>query len=233
MMALNAESEVRGALCKSCRISAGPQFHLEGAASDHARSEDLRLAVTSDLQQTNENYHLSEIRPQARRGAGALSPAIMVGWPRRPSVRPPRVASITRCDLGQIFQLNLDDREYTSRPIPKPLSAEEQKARAEELKARAAQGPRLQRPARPNLLVEITTSDTGERKQMFGYTARHVVTTEKRTPLEGAVSLPQEQITDGWYVDLDTSISCDPPRQPGAFAMLSVGQGWKNGLSHV
>ena len=139
-------------------------------------------------------------------------------------VRPPRVATITRCDLGQIFQLNLDDREYTSRPIPKPLSAEEQKARAEELKARAAQGPQLQRPAQPNLLMEITTSDTGERKQMFGYTARQVITTEKRTPLEGAVSLPQEQITDGWYIDLDTSISCDPPRQPGSFAVVSVGR---------
>lgn len=136
------------------------------------------------------------------------------------SIRPPRVASITRCDLGQIFQLNLDDREYTSRPIPKPLSPEEQKARAEELKARAAQGLQPQRPAQPNLLIEITTNDTGERKQMFGYTARHVITTEKRTPLEGASQVPTENVTDGWYIDLDTSISCDPPRQSGAFVLL-------------
>jgi hypothetical protein len=96
---------------------------------------------------------------------------LWVGGPAAP-VRPPRVAAVTRCDLGQIFQLNLDDREYTSRPMPKPLSPEEQKARTEELKARAAQGPQPQRPAQPNLLIEITTYDTGERKQMFGYTAR-------------------------------------------------------------
>ena len=75
--------------------------------------------------------------------------------------------------------------------------------------------------------IEITTNDTGERKQIFGYTARHVVTTEKRTPLEGAVSPPQEQITDGWYIDLDTSISCDPPGRPGAFAMLGGGRNGK------
>ncbi len=146
------------------------------------------------------------------------------------SLRPSRIATITRCDLGQIFQLNLDDREYASRPIPKPLSPEEQKARAEQLKAeqearaeqlktRAAQAPQLRRPAQPNLLIEITTNDTGERKQMFGYTARHVITTEKRTPLEGAASLPQEQVSDGWYIDLDTSISCDPLRQPGLMAV--------------
>jgi hypothetical protein len=150
-------------------------------------------------------------------------------WVGGPGVtlRPSRIATITRCDLGQIFQLNLDDREYASRPIPKPLSEEEKKARAEELKARAAQGPQLQRPARPNLLIEITTTDTGERKQMFGYAARHVITTEKRTPLEGASSPPQEQATDGWYIDLDTSTSCDPPRQPGAFATLSGGRNGK------
>ena len=135
------------------------------------------------------------------------------------SLRPSRIATITRCDLGQIFQLNLDDREYTSSPIPKPLSPEEQEARAEQLKARAAQAPQLRRPAQPNLLIEITTNDTGEHKQMFGYTARHVITTEKRTPLEGAASLPQEQVTDGWYIDLDTSISCDPLRQPGSMAV--------------
>jgi hypothetical protein len=146
-------------------------------------------------------------------------------WLGGPAVSPrsPRVATITRCDLRVVFQINLDDREYTSIPIPKPLSDEERKARVEELRARGAQGPQLQSPAQPNLSIEITTNDTGERKQMFGYAARHVITTDKRIPLESAVSSAQEQVTDGWYIDLDTSISCDPPRQPGAFAVLLGG----------
>jgi hypothetical protein len=33
----------------------------------------------------------------------------------------------------------------------------------------------------------------------------------------------RSKVTDGWYIDLDTSISCDPPRQPGAFAVLLGG----------
>jgi hypothetical protein len=60
------------------------------------------------------------------------------------------------------------------------------------------------------VLHEITTRDIGERKESFGYTARHVITTHKVTPLEGT-EVPQETITDGWYIDLDTQLSCDPP----------------------
>jgi hypothetical protein len=30
----------------------------------------------------------------------------------------PRLVAITRCDLGQIFELNLDTSEYTSTPYP-------------------------------------------------------------------------------------------------------------------
>src|SRR5260370_16657719 len=30
----------------------------------------------------------------------------------------PHIASITRCDVGQIFQLNLDAHEYSSAPHP-------------------------------------------------------------------------------------------------------------------
>jgi hypothetical protein len=36
-----------------------------------------------------------------------------------------------------------------------------------------------------------------------------------------------ENVTDGWYIDLDTSVSCDPPRQPGAFAVLVGGRNGK------
>jgi hypothetical protein len=38
----------------------------------------------------------------------------------------PRLVAITRCDLGQYFELNLDAHEYTSAPYPpKPFTKEE------------------------------------------------------------------------------------------------------------
>jgi hypothetical protein len=36
---------------------------------------------------------------------------------------------------------------------------------------------------KPTVLVEISTKDTGERKEMFSYTARHVITTRTDGPL--------------------------------------------------
>jgi hypothetical protein len=72
----------------------------------------------------------------------------------------PRLVAITRCDLGQNFELNLDASEYTAAPYPpKPLTQEQIEARG------------LRTPAttkKPTLRLEVSTTDTGERKQMFG-----------------------------------------------------------------
>lgn len=118
----------------------------------------------------------------------------------------PRLASIIRCDLGQMFELNLDAGEYVAAPYPpKPLS----KAQADALGLKPLQ---FVASDKPTLRIETTTLDTGERKEFFGHTARHVTTTEKQIPLEGSKSNAQETVKDGWYIDLDTSISCGRER---------------------
>jgi hypothetical protein len=113
----------------------------------------------------------------------------------------PRLVAITRCDLGQMFELNLDASEYTSAPYPpRPLTKEEIEARGLSIPAMSD---------KPTLRLEVMTTDTGERKEMFGRVARHVVTTRKQIPLEGSMTEPQESVTDAWYVDLNQRLSCD------------------------
>jgi hypothetical protein len=120
----------------------------------------------------------------------------------------PRLVAIIRCDLGQIFELNLDAREYTSSPYPpKPLTKEE-------IAKRGLQIPAGYATDKPTLRMEVTTADTGERQEMFGHIARHVITTRKQVPLEGSHIEPQESVTDGWYIDskgidLNQRLSCD------------------------
>jgi hypothetical protein len=127
----------------------------------------------------------------------------------------PHIASITRCDLGQMFQLNLDAHEYSSAPYPpNPLTKEQTEA----IGIKATPPGELQ--SKPTLLIETTTVDTGERKQLFGHTARHVIVTRKETPLEGSRRERQESVTDGWYIDLDVRISCDRKWPAGARAYL-------------
>lgn len=131
----------------------------------------------------------------------------------------PRLAAITRCDLGQVFELNLDAAEYVSAPYPpKPLTQAE-------IEARGLSKPTISQSGKPTQRIETTTADTGERKEFFGHTARHIIITRKRIPLEGSHSEPQETVTDGWYIDLDPQVSCDrrPSKGKRAHGYLVAG----------
>lgn len=103
----------------------------------------------------------------------------------------PPIVTITLCDLDQMFVMNLDAREYMSTEIPEPPTKEE-------LQARAARQPKPIGPSRPTLLIETTTHDTGNRKQMCSYVARHVITIVRQIPLLASGQIPQETLTDGW-----------------------------------
>ncbi|HEY2170902.1 MAG TPA: hypothetical protein VGJ30_14850 [Candidatus Angelobacter sp.] len=51
------------------------------------------------------------------------------------------------------------------------------------------------------LKIWIESTDTGERKELFGHTARHIITREKRVAGPGACSKPSVSETDGWYIE--------------------------------
>lgn len=111
----------------------------------------------------------------------------------------PRLAWIVRCDLGQSFELNLDTHEYTTHPYPPQPFTKEEMAR------RGIPNRMTYVSDKPTLRIEVTTSDAGERKELFGHSARHVITTRKQIPLEGSASSAQESVTDGWYIDSDSN----------------------------
>ena len=117
---------------------------------------------------------------------------------------------ILRCDLGRSFLLRPNTEEYRSSPYPPKEVAPEQGTQV------AVENSDTAEPAKPTLRIETTTIDTGERKEMFGYVARHVITTMKQTPLDGSNSQPTQSVNDGWYIDIDRSISCDPKPPPGS-----------------
>lgn len=126
----------------------------------------------------------------------------------RPS---PLLVVVTRCDLGQVFGLNLEDREYAADSIPRFNPTEQQ---VEEIEARTDNRLSKVAPWMPTVRQERATVDTGERKNFFGHEARHVITTWKTSPLAESHLEPRESVTDGWYIDLDTHISCEPKWAP-------------------
>jgi hypothetical protein len=115
----------------------------------------------------------------------------------------PRMAMVERCDAGQRFELNLDAREYTTGPGMNPgmFASPRRFASREVPVASPASGPTVS--------IEITTTDTGERKQVFGRTARHVITVRKQTSSGPGAGESAEATLDGWYIDLDQATGCD------------------------
>ena len=56
----------------------------------------------------------------------------------------------------------------------------------------------------------VTTKDTGERKQMFGYTARHLITTmEMKSSPDACSTVNTKMQIDGWYIDAAFALDCD------------------------
>jgi hypothetical protein len=115
----------------------------------------------------------------------------------------PRVVSIVRPDLGQVFELNLDASEYSQRPYPPPKP---QPLTKEQMAARGIKMPGHGEGVKPTFRIETVTNDTGERKETFGYTARHVIITRREIPLENSARNAQETIRDGWYIDLEPEL---------------------------
>jgi hypothetical protein len=119
---------------------------------------------------------------------------------------------IVRCDLGQSFTLKMKAEEYSVAEYPpKRLTPEEMAARGTPV------------APQPTLRIEIATVDTGERKEMFGHVARHVRTTTKQIPLEGSHTQAQETVRDGWYIDVDRRISCDPKSAGSGSGFMAIG----------
>jgi hypothetical protein len=59
----------------------------------------------------------------------------------------------------------------------------------------------------------VITKDTGERKQMFGYTARHIITTmEMKSSPDACSTVNNKMEIDGWYIDAAFALDCDSSR---------------------
>jgi hypothetical protein len=108
-----------------------------------------------------------------------------------------------RPDLAKMFELNMDASEYVVTPYPpkKP-----QPLTKKQMETRGIRIPSPAESAKSTFQIETTTKDTGERKELFGYLARHVITIRKEIPLESSHHSAQETVTDGWYIDLETRL---------------------------
>ncbi len=111
--------------------------------------------------------------------------------------------TLYQCDLKRMIQLNDRAKKY----MISPLVAETTSNAAGKPQPGPAQPATTQRGG--VITYTTTITDTGERKNFFGYNARHLksVMTADSTP--NACSPVKMRIeTDGWYIDFEYDVSC-------------------------
>ncbi|HEV7891078.1 MAG TPA: hypothetical protein VGP08_10575 [Pyrinomonadaceae bacterium] len=120
----------------------------------------------------------------------------------------PTITSIRQCDLRRTIQINERARKYAIVP-----DSEVGAATTHAPAPAAPQGPKTTRRGAV-VTHTVNINDTGERKQMFGYTARHIKTTMVMdAPAEACSPGHMEMESDGWYIDFAAGgPSCDVDR---------------------
>jgi hypothetical protein len=109
------------------------------------------------------------------------------------------MAVLNQADAKKMVQINIKTKTYRILPLEpeKPADTETRKGGV--------------------VIVTTTVTDTGERKQVFGFAARHLKTSVQKQPSPDACDSKAERIeTDGWYIDLDVTQAQPPQTSPGS-----------------
>ena len=119
-----------------------------------------------------------------------------------------QMVNITQCDLRRNLMLMPATKTYMVQPYDEPSS------NASAVAATQSSRPPLQGATKGGVITStVTTRDTGERKQMFGYTARHIITTMVMESSPDACSPSNHKMEiDGWYIDATFALDCDMGR---------------------
>ncbi|MGH9410267.1 MAG: hypothetical protein ACRD1V_12520 [Vicinamibacterales bacterium] len=112
------------------------------------------------------------------------------------------LASIQMCDRHRGVQLNTTTRVFLETPDPEPASV--------------SATPAGEKHKGGRITYTTMVVDTGEAKEMFGFTAHHLKTTvTKEASPDACDKRPEKVEIDGWYIDLPNSVctGAPPPQQ--------------------
>src|SRR5690349_21372482 len=119
-----------------------------------------------------------------------------------------QMITITQCDLRRNLMLMPMTKTYM-------VQLYDDASSSSGAAATATGRPPLQQPEKKGGVITstVTTRDTGERKQMFAYTARHIITTMMMESSPDACSpMKNKMEIDGWYIDATFALDCDTGR---------------------
>src|ERR1044071_9078793 len=111
--------------------------------------------------------------------------------------------SVMQCDLQRSLQIMPQTKTYIVTPFNQPTQSAD----------RPSNQPRAKETTtvRGGLITTtITTKDTGERKKIFGYPARHLIMTMTTDSSPDACNkIKSKMEVDAWYIDFMFGLDCD------------------------
>ena len=122
------------------------------------------------------------------------------------------MTNIMQCDLRRTIMLNNQTRTY----MITPLDASGDAGAVAAPGVPPAAQPQTEKRRGGVVNVVNTITDTGERKEMFGFTARRIKTSMVMEASPDACNPGSSRIeTDGWYIDFEYDFNC-PGQKPVA-----------------
>ena len=118
--------------------------------------------------------------------------------------------TVRQCDLNRTIMINDTARKYFISPD------DANSATGDGGIVPPVTGGDTKTPTRPGGIVTLTNTitDTGERKEIFGFTARRIKTsTVKEASPDACDKGNLKMETDGWYIDFDFEFSCPSDRK--------------------
>jgi hypothetical protein len=115
-----------------------------------------------------------------------------------------KMISITQCDLRRDVQLMPEGKVYMVNPFADGAAQQQ----ANQTVSQTQTTTKLETGG--TVTTTYTTKDTGERKQMFGYTAKHlIITMETVSSPDACTKTNSKMQMDGWYIDAAWYLDCD------------------------
>jgi hypothetical protein len=112
------------------------------------------------------------------------------------------IVTIEQCDLQRTIKLNDKKKLYCI----EPFARDKEDVIDDDAKTAVKTKPVTTQPSGKGGVINMwyNITDTGERKKMYGFNARHIWTTQKIKPSPDACTMKDSMIikTDGWYIDL-------------------------------
>ncbi|CAN5398916.1 hypothetical protein BH10ACI2_BH10ACI2_17160 [soil metagenome] len=116
--------------------------------------------------------------------------------------------SVTQCDLGRDLQIAPQTKTYTINYYYDGTEADQPN------QPEAGKMPALPVTKGGTMTVTNTIKETRERKQMFGFTARHIIQTiETETTPDACTPIKSKMEMDSWVIDAEFGLPCTQTRQ--------------------